>query len=139
MSRWSFLLFGGDVADANVRRMVWRISIAAFLFGFTIGFFQADVGEATPVEKVAILSATALFAVVMLYEGLIFYRRSDELVRHVFDRSLAISGLIVLAATLFYGVVDFAIGLPSVEMLTVAIFALCVKSAAWMITAWRLG
>lgn len=117
--------------------MVWRIAAASFVFGFLFGFFDGGQDLNSNAEKGVLLAATACLVLVVAYEGYRFYRRSDELVKHIFDRSLAIGGLIILSTTLLYGMIDIVFELPEISVLHLGLYMLAVKSAAWMVTAWR--
>lgn len=137
MSRLSFIFLGGDASQPHVRRMAWRVGLSSLALGF--GFGRYDIGLQPVTETVAIGAAvaTVLFALFLAYEYRHFYLRSDELVRRTLVASLAVSGLMVMAAAGVYGVFELLFPLPPAPMIYVFLFAVVVSSIAWMVAAWK--
>lgn len=137
MSRWSFLLFGGDISDPKVRRMLWRISLASFIFGFFWGYLDGG-GEGRTQQESYLLAALLIpFVGVLGYESLHFYKQSDEFVRSILNRASAIGGMVFLWTVLIGGALIEILGLPSPPLLYVGLYAYLIKMIAWTQAVWR--
>ncbi len=136
MGRWSLFLLGGDVNDPNVRRMFWRVTLASFIYGLAFGATAGAEGERAAHTDYLMAAATLAYVGFTIYEAWRYYQGADEMVKHICDRSLAVGGLIVLVATLTYGVLAELIGLREIEVLHIGLFALGVKLLAWMAAVW---
>ncbi len=137
MSRLSFIFLGGDASQPHVRRMAWRVGLASMVFGF--GFGRYDIGFQPISQPVAFgaAAATLLFTLFLANEYRHFYVRSDELVRRTLVASLAVAGLLAMAATGLYGVFELLFPIPPIPMILVFLFAVIVNSIAWMVAAWK--
>lgn len=138
MSRWSFLLLGGDAGDSHVRRMALRVGIVSFVFGFFIGFFEPDAGEQhTPAERWTLVGLAAMMIAVTFYEGCRFFSKSDELVRRVLYVSQARAFGFGLFALLFYAVLEYVFGAPRPPTYVIALGLSVLSSATWGWAAWK--
>ncbi|MEM8772815.1 MAG: hypothetical protein AAGD92_14305 [Pseudomonadota bacterium] len=138
MSRWSFLLLGGDAGDPAVKRMMWRIGAAAFVIGFFFGFFEPESGETYTQNQRYVLAGLSLIGtLIFAYEGRRFYQYSDELTRRVLLHSQAIAFGFVIIGLLIYGVIAFIFALPNPPTLALGLGAWLVSSFCWFYAAWK--
>lgn len=137
MSRLSFIFLGGDASQPHVRRMAWRIGLASVALGFGFGRFNIGLEPVSQPVAIGAAVATVLFALFLANEYRHFYQRSDELVRRTLVASLAVAGLVVMAATGLYGVFELLFPMPTAPMILVFLFAVIVNSIAWMVAGWK--
>ena len=137
MSRWSLLLFGGDITSPAVRRMAWRISVSSFFAGLAMGYF--DVFEKTPDPQLGRLLAAGfcVYLAIVSHEMHHFYRHADEMLKRLLVTSFAAAGVFIVFAAATWGLLEVLVGLPRPSMLVVALAASLVSSIAWMVAAWR--
>lgn len=137
MSRWSFLLLGGDASQPHVRRLAWRVGLGSFALGFADGRYDVGLAPASRPVAYALAAVTLLACAFFMNEYRHFYQRSDELVRRTLVASLAAAGLAVMGAAGLYGISGLLFGLPAIPMIGVFLFAAVVSSIAWMVAAWK--
>ncbi len=137
MSRWSFLLFGGDIKEPFLRRMAFRVSAASIVAGFVYGAFDVGVTPVASGPAYGLAAMTLLYAAFIAYEYFRYYQHSDEMVRGTLNASLAVAGLVVLACSGVYGLLELLFALPQVKMIHVFLFAAIVSSISWFIAAWK--
>ncbi len=137
MSRWSFLLLGGDAGQPHVRRMAWRVGLASFVLGLAYGRFDVGLSQTSEPVAIGLAALTVVVAVIVANEHRHFYQHADELVRRTLVASLAVAGVAVLFATGLYGVADLLFGLPEIPMIGVFLFAAAASSVAWLVAAWK--
>lgn len=137
MSRLSFLLFGGDIREPFLRRMVFRLGVSSLAIGAAFGFFAPGADPLPRPVAIGLAVAVAVYAAILVAEFRRYYQHSDEMARRVLTASLAVSGLVVMAASGLYGVLDLAFSLPEISMLHVFFFSAIVSSIAWFAAAWK--
>lgn len=138
MTRWSFLLLGGDASDPAVKRMCWRIGLASFIVGFFFGFFQPDPGEDYATSERWILAVLVFAGVaITLYEGCRFYASSDEFVRGLLLKSQARAFGVVLGLLLLYGVLEILFDAPRLPALFIGFGAWILSAFCWMHASWK--
>ncbi|MEL6370918.1 MAG: hypothetical protein AAFY84_10410 [Pseudomonadota bacterium] len=138
MERWRFIAFGGDTSSPAVKRMCWRMGLAGFIAGFVFGFTSPDQGEVRGETASIVLALTLLVSsFVITYESYRFYAASDELVKHLMERSLAITGLVIVGLQIIYGLGQMIYAWPSPQVIWMAGGAFIIMSVSWIITAWK--
>jgi hypothetical protein len=137
MGRWSFLIFGGDIKEPFLRRMVFRVGLASLVAGFVYGVFDVGVTPVAGGPAYALAAMTFFYAAFIGYEFFRYYRCADEMVRETLIASLAVAGLVMLVCSGVYGLMDLLFALPQIKMIYVFLFATLVSSIAWFIAAWK--
>jgi putative flippase GtrA len=117
--------------------MAWRVGLASLAFGFGFGRYNIGFDPVPPPVAIGAAAATTLFALFLANEYRHFYSKSDELVRRTLVASLAVAGLLLMAASGLYGVFELLLLAPPIPMILVFLFAVIVNSVAWMVAGWK--
>ena len=135
MARWLYLLLGGDWKSPHFRRFAFRLLIYVSMF---IGTSQAVLLAYDGPHTAALLFAIRIgFVVSAGYETFLFYRRSDELLRSLIDKCLALSAVVLLLAAFVYHAATLYLGFPQPSMRLVIIAIAVVVSTTWWSVAPR--
>lgn len=137
MNRWWYILLGGDISSPAFRRMLWRLGVPSFFLGMYVGYAESEISSYDAAGK-AILGAVLLaYAALVAYESVIYYLRSDEMLRRLLVASLAISGLVIVNGLAVYSALIYFFNLPEPETIHLAFISLGVVCVSWFIAASR--
>lgn len=137
MNRWLYILLGGDVSSPAFRRMLWRLGAPSFFIGMYVGYAEREIPSYDDTGKAILAAVLLAYAALVVYESVIYYLRSDEMLRRLLIASLAISGLVIVNGLVVYTALIYLFNFPEPATVHLTLASLVVVCISWFIAASR--